>query len=80
MSANQMSEEELEELYENILNLIQAKKHELESKLEELELELEETKITLENKESELFDSQISGTQTSASQGDEEKEKSNQIT
>jgi len=71
VSTFHISEEEAEELYENILNLYQTKVNELHIKNEDMELKTRELQIALENKESELLDSQISGTQTSSSLGDE---------
>jgi hypothetical protein len=75
LSTTQMTEEEIEELYEHILKIHEANKQDMASKIEELELNLEEVKIELSYRESELLDSQISGTQNSASQDDEERRK-----
>jgi predicted RNase H-like nuclease (RuvC/YqgF family) len=72
-NANLMTEEEAEEVYENILNLYQTKMNDLTSKNEDLELQLQEIRMELDIKESELLDSQISGTQTASSDGDEQK-------
>lgn len=70
-----LTEEEIGELYENILSVYEAKKREMINKEEELSLRLEEVKIQLENKENELLDFQITGTQSTSSQEYEDKKK-----
>ena len=70
-----LTEEEIGELYENILSVYESKKREMINKEEELSLRLEEVKIQLENKENELLDFQITGTQSTSSQEYEDKKK-----
>ena len=74
-SITKMTEEEADQLYEDILKLFQSKKQEIETKVEELVLKIEEMSIELSYKESELLDLQISGSQNSGSTDDEERMK-----
>ena len=78
-SVANFSQDEADELYEAILNLYENKKQEMQSQCKDLELELEKANIALQNKESELLDNQIAGTQSFNSQNDQNKRKAMRV-